>query len=82
VVGHGWGFGLHTALDQTGAVLGPLFVAAAVARSHGFGPAFLWLAVPGVAALAALGVARALNPGETRHGATPGGQAMSSESLL
>ena len=66
VVGHGWGFGLHTALDQTGAVLGPLFVAAAVARSHGFGPAFLWLAVPGVAALAALGVARALNPGETR----------------
>jgi len=64
-VGHGFGFGLHTALDQTGAVLGPLFVAAAVARSHRFGPAFLWLAVPGVAALAALVAARALNPGET-----------------
>src|ERR1035441_2246570 len=37
VVGHGWGFGLHTALDQTGAVLGPLFIAAAVARSPRFG---------------------------------------------
>src|SRR6185437_8781008 len=34
-VGHGWGFGLHTAMDQTGAVLGPLWVALAVAREHG-----------------------------------------------
>ena len=71
VVGHGWGFGLHTALDQTGAVLGPLFIAAAVARSHRFGPAFLWLAIPGVAALAALAVARALNPGETAAAPPP-----------
>jgi MFS family permease len=71
VVGHGWGFGLHTALDQTGAVLGPLFIAAAVARSHRFGPAFLWLAVPGVAALAALAVARALNPGEAAAAPRP-----------
>ena len=70
-VGHGWGFGLHTALDQTGAVLGPLFIAAAVARSHRFGPAFLWLAVPGVAALAALAVARALNPVETAAAPPP-----------
>ena len=28
--GLGWGFGLHGALDQTGAVLGPLFVGAAL----------------------------------------------------
>jgi hypothetical protein len=27
-------------MDQTGAVLGPLFVAASVARTHHFGPAF------------------------------------------
>jgi hypothetical protein len=40
VVGHGSGFGLHAAMDQTGAVLGPLFVAASVARTHHFGPAF------------------------------------------
>ena len=60
-VGHGWGFGLHTALDQTGAVLGPLLVVAMVARSHGFGPAFLPLAVPAAASLIALFAARAIH---------------------
>src|SRR5215831_1778504 len=54
VVGHGSGFGIHAAMDQTGAVLGPLFVAASVARTHHFGPAFLWLALP-AAGLLALG---------------------------
>src|SRR5205807_1793450 len=54
VVGHGAGFGLHAAMDQTGAVLGPLLVAAAVARSHHFGPAFIWLAVPALGAFIAL----------------------------
>ncbi|MGA2270346.1 MAG: MFS transporter [Bryobacteraceae bacterium] len=71
VVGHGWGFGLHTALDQTGAVLGPLVIAAAVARWHGFGPAFLPLAFPAIAALAALLVARALHPGEAAAAPPP-----------
>src|SRR5919205_3313783 len=31
VVGHGFGFGVHTAFDQAGAVLGPLLVALSVA---------------------------------------------------
>lgn len=61
-VGHGWGFGLHTALDQTGAVLGPLLMAAAVAQEHQFGPAFLRLVYPGAAAVVALFIARALYP--------------------
>ncbi len=61
-VGHGWGFGLHTAFDQAGAVLGPLMVAAAVAQSNHFGPAFLRLGIPAAAALIALLVARAINP--------------------
>jgi MFS family permease len=61
-VGHGWGFGLHTALDQTGAVIGPLFVAAVVARFHHFGPALLRLALPGGATLLALFAARLLFP--------------------
>ena len=64
-VGHGWGFGLHTALDQTGAVLGPLFVAGVVARTHHFGPALLRLGIPAVAMFAALFLARLLFP----HGA-------------
>jgi MFS family permease len=62
VVGHGWGFGLHTALDQTGAVLGPLMMAVAVARSNQFGPAFLRLGIPAVLALITLLTARAAYP--------------------
>lgn len=61
-VGHGWGFGLHSAMDQTGAVLGPLWVAWAVARAHGFRQAFLPLAIPAAAALTALLIARAFQP--------------------
>lgn len=62
VVGHGWGFGLHAAMDQTGAVLGPLLMAAVVARENTFGPAFLWLAFPGVVAFITLFVARTMQP--------------------
>jgi MFS family permease len=61
-VGFGWGFGVHRALDQTGAVLGPLWVALAVARTHGFREAFLPLAIPAAAAVIALLVARHVNP--------------------
>jgi hypothetical protein len=61
-VGHGAGFGLHAAMDQTGAVLGPLLVMAAVARHGDFGPAFARLAFPGAAAIVALLLARAWNP--------------------
>ena len=62
VVGHGWGFGLHTAMDQTGAVLGPLLIAGIVARENKFGPAFLWLTAPAIAAFVALLVARFQRP--------------------
>ena len=67
VVGHGSGFGIHAAMDQTGAVLGPLLVAGSVARTHHFGPAFLWLAVPALGAFVALLFARAVSP----HAGTP-----------
>ena len=62
VVGHGKGFGLHAAMDQTGAVLGPLLVAGSVARTHHFGPAFLWLALPAAGAFVALLFARWARP--------------------
>jgi predicted MFS family arabinose efflux permease len=61
-VGHGWGFGLHAAMDQTGAVLGPLLMVAAVAHWKGFGMAFLPLAVPALLALASIVVAHAYFP--------------------
>jgi len=62
VVGHGSGFGLHTAMDQTGAVLGPLLVAASIARTHHVSSAFLWLALPAVGAFIALIFARWIRP--------------------
>jgi MFS-type transporter involved in bile tolerance (Atg22 family) len=65
-VGHGWGFGLHSIMDQTGAVIGPLLMVAAVARAHSFGPPFLWLAFPAVGTLIALTAARVLNPEHTK----------------
>jgi hypothetical protein len=65
-IGHGWGFGLHSIMDQTGAVIGPLLMVAAVARSHHFGPGFLWLAFPAVGTLVALLMARVLNPDHMR----------------
>lgn len=64
VVGHGWGFGVHSAFDQAGAVLGPLMIAASVARTQRFGPAFVWLAIPAAGAFLALVVARAYRPRE------------------
>lgn len=60
-VGHGFGFGVHAAFDQAGAVMGPLFVAYAVAKTNHFGPAFLWLGVPAVGAFTAMVIARAIN---------------------
>jgi MFS family permease len=52
-LGRGRAFAIHEALDQSGAVLGPLVVAAAVALS-GFRLGFAILALPGVVALVAL----------------------------
>lgn len=61
-VGHGFGYGVHAAFDQAGAVLGPLFVAYAVAKTNHFGPAFLWLGIPAVGAFTAMVIARMINP--------------------
>jgi len=63
-VGHGWGFGIHAAMDQTGAVLGPLLMVAAVAHFKGFGLAFLPLAVPALLALISIIAAHAVFPAQ------------------
>ncbi|HEY6578864.1 MAG TPA: MFS transporter, partial [Rhizomicrobium sp.] len=47
-IGQGWAFGLHEALDQFGALAGPL-IAALVLAHHGlYRDAFLWLGIPAV----------------------------------
>jgi MFS family permease len=62
-IGYGWAFGLHEALDQSGAMFGPLAVAAILAIRHGgYRIAFAALAVPAVIMLSLLVVARLLYP--------------------
>ena len=58
-VGHGWGFGLHEALDQIGAVLGPLAVAAVLAYDAGdYRTGFAVLLLSALLALSVLAAAR------------------------
>ncbi len=59
--GRGMSFALHEALDQSGAVLGPLLVAAMVAVS-GYRLGFAVLAIPGALSLAALAALRVAVP--------------------
>lgn len=53
-VGRGRGFAVHKVLDQTGAFLGPLLVAAIIAATGSLWPAFAALAIPALLALALL----------------------------
>ena len=62
-MGYGWGFGVHEALDQFGAMFGPLLVAVILAMSqHDYQLAFASLTVPAVIMLSLLMVARRLYP--------------------
>ncbi len=61
-VGHGWGFGLHEALDQAGAVFGPIVVAAVLYSQGGYRRGFGVLLVPALLALSVLMVAWRLYP--------------------
>ncbi len=50
-IGRGFGFGLHEAMDQTGAVMGPLAVAAVLYFQGGYQNSFLILIVPAILGL-------------------------------
>ncbi|MES2403297.1 MAG: MFS transporter [Pseudomonadota bacterium] len=56
--GAGWAFGLHEALDSTGAVLGPLIAALVLFLHGGYRHAFAWLLLPAIGALVTLAIAR------------------------
>ena len=60
--GYGWAFGLHEALDQFGALFGPLAVAAVLAVRGEYRIAFAVLLIPALLTLSLLGVARWLYP--------------------
>lgn len=60
-MGYGWGFGVHEALDQSGALFGPLLIALIIAATnHDYKTAFAALAVPAALTLSLLAVARLL----------------------
>ena len=61
-VGRGRGFGVHKALDQVGALAGPLLVAAVIAAAGAISPALAVLAIPGAAAMVLLAVLRSRVP--------------------
>lgn len=61
-IGHGWAFGLHEALDQFGALFGPLAVALVLAKRGDYHLAFAALLVPGLICLSVLLLARWLYP--------------------
>jgi MFS family permease len=61
-MGHGWGFGVHEALDQVGAVLGPLIVTAVLYFKGSYRTGFAVLLVPALLALSVLVAARLLYP--------------------
>jgi MFS family permease len=61
-LGRGWAFGVHEALDQLGAVLGPLLAAGVLLRLERYDVAFAVLLVPALLALGVLVVARLVYP--------------------
>jgi MFS family permease len=61
-IGYGWGFGIHEALDQFGALFGPLLVAFIIALRGDYRRAFAMLLVPAIIVLILLSVARWLYP--------------------
>lgn len=62
-MGYGWAFGVHEALDQVGALFGPLCISVIMAaRQDDYRFAFAVLAVPAITMLLLLIVARLLYP--------------------
>ncbi len=61
-IGYGWGFGVHEALDQLGALFGPLLIAVVVAHRGNYRDAFAVLLVPALVTLIILVVARVFYP--------------------
>jgi len=61
-MGRGWAFGLHEAMDQTGAIIGPAIVAGVLAWKGSYTYGFAVLAVPALIALAVLVLARIIYP--------------------
>ena len=56
------GFGLHEAMDQTGAVIGPIIISLILYLRGGYSQSFAILLVPAILALCTLALSRRLYP--------------------
>jgi predicted MFS family arabinose efflux permease len=65
-IGYGYGFGLHEALDQLGALIGPLTVAVVLAHRSEYRMAFAVLLAPAAITFGLILVARLLYPAPER----------------
>jgi len=70
-MGYGWDFGVHEALDQSGALFGPLVVAAVLALRGEYRIAFALLLIPALVTLSILLVARLSYPRPEEMEVTP-----------
>ncbi|HAT46187.1 MAG TPA: MFS transporter, partial [Ktedonobacter sp.] len=70
-MGYGWAFGVHEALDQSGALFGPLVVAAVLALRGEYQIAFAVLLIPALVTLSILIVARLTYPRPQELDTTP-----------
>ncbi len=61
-MGRGWGFGFHEAMDQTGAMLGPLIVAAVLYFKGSYQTGFTLLLIPALLTIGVLLFSRFLYP--------------------
>jgi len=61
-MGRGWGFGIHEAMDQIGALLGPIIVALVLFLKGGYRTSFAILLIPALLAISILVVAKLLYP--------------------
>ncbi len=61
-VGRGWGFGFHEAMDQIGAMLGPLIVALVLYVKGGYRAGFAYLLIPAILAVLVITIAARLYP--------------------
>jgi MFS family permease len=57
-VGRGWGFAVHEALDQVGAIIGPIVLSVVLLSHDTFQQGFMFLGIPALLTLVVLAVAR------------------------
>lgn len=62
VIGPGWAFALREALDQTGAMVGPLAMAAVLYLGGGYRTSYAFLLIPALVSLVVLAAGRRLYP--------------------